>query len=100
MKSQMITAKRTPAAAEGGAKGIMAVLAENFFSTIPGNLLGSSVKVEDPSIQVMGDDAIFHIVQNPFKVFSVGQDVVDGKLAHVFCGCSERSSHTFSTQIR
>jgi hypothetical protein len=81
-KDGLTAAKGTSAAAKGPAEGFVAIFAEDIFPAISGNRFGLLVEVKNAPVQVMGDDAIFHIVQNPFQVFPVGQYVVDGQRAH------------------
>ena len=50
----------------------MAIFADHIFPAVSGNLFGLPVEVKNASVHIMGDDAIFHIVQNSFQVFPVG----------------------------
>jgi hypothetical protein len=72
----------------------MTIFADDVFTAIPGNFFSFFVKVENPPAHVVGNDAILHIVQDPFQIFSVGQYVVDGQGVHFRSICSRKTEVT------
>jgi hypothetical protein len=54
--------------AKGAAECLMAIPSQNFLPAVPGNAFGFLVEKKDAPVHVMGNDALFQVVQDRFQV--------------------------------
>ena len=66
-------AKSTVFTAERLAEDVMAVSPENVLPPVTGNFLGLLVEKENAAVQIVGDDALFEIIENAFQIAGVGE---------------------------
>ena len=64
----LVDAKGTMLTAEGAAKGFMAITPHDLIPAIAGNTLGFLIEEKDAAVHVVGNDALFQIVQYRFQV--------------------------------
>jgi hypothetical protein len=85
----------------------MTIFADDIFPSIPGNFFGLFVEEKNTAVQVVGDDAILHIVQNPFQIFRL-DNMLSMVRAFIFaqyaigkqrCRVSKRSPPTFGQPV-
>ena len=55
----------------------MAISAQHFLPAISGNMLGLRIEKKDSPVHVMGDDALFEIIQNIFQVILVAHKIFE-----------------------
>ena len=56
----------------------MAIPSEHIFARMPGNLFGRPVKEQDSPIEVMGNNALHHVIENILKVLLLSDQIFEG----------------------
>ena len=56
----------------------MAILPEHVFARIPGDLFSRPVKKQDSPIEVMGNYALHHVIENILKVLLLSDKIFEG----------------------
>jgi hypothetical protein len=73
-----LAAKGTFVPAERSSEYQVAIPSENIFARIPGDLFGRPVKEQDSPIEVMGNYALHHVIENILKVLLLSDQVFEG----------------------
>ncbi len=60
----------------------MAITPEHIFARISGDLFSRPVKEQDSPIEVMGDYALHHVIENILKVLLLGDKIFKGYAGH------------------
>jgi len=73
-----LSAKGTFVPAERRSEYQVAIPSEYLFARIPGDLFGRPVKKQDSPIEVMGNYALHHVIENILKVLLPCDQVFEG----------------------
>jgi hypothetical protein len=73
-----LAAKGTFVPAERSSENQVAIPSEYIFARIPGDLFGRPVKEQDSPIEIMGNYALHHVIEDILKVLLLSDQIFEG----------------------